>query len=99
LFDYGSEALDTGIADIDAIETTLSTSTSDYHFALENETGNIMTENAADTGDVEYLIQEDYYIGDYVNDKTAQNELFDVLDDTVLDFSEKNPFGDAGSVN
>jgi hypothetical protein len=94
LFDYGSEALDTGIADIDAIETTLSTSTSDYHFALENETGNIMTENAADTGDVEYLIQEDYYIGDYVNDKTAQNELFDVLDDTVLDFSESNPFGD-----
>ena len=58
-----------------------------------------MIENAADTGDVEFLIQEDYHIGDYVNDKTAQNELFDTLDDTVLDFSEKNPFGDAGSVN
>ena len=29
-------------------------------------------------------------------DKTAQNELFDQLDDNVLDFSESNPFGDAG---
>ena len=26
------------------------------------------------------------------------NELFDELDDTVLDFSETNPFGDAGSL-
>jgi hypothetical protein len=47
-----------------------------------------------ETGGDEYIISEDYHIGDYVNDKTAQNELFDVLDDTVLDFSEKNPFGD-----
>ena len=33
-------------------------------------------------------------IGDGVTDKTAQNELFDDLDDTILDFSESNPFGD-----
>jgi hypothetical protein len=25
--------------------------------------------------------------------------LFETLDDTVLDFSESNPFGDAGSAN
>ena len=30
-------------------------------------------------------------------DKTTQNELFETLDDTVLDFSETNPFGDVGS--
>ena len=30
-------------------------------------------------------------------DKSAQNELFDQLDDDVLDFSETNPFGDVGS--
>ena len=99
LFDYGSEELSTGITEIDAIETALSTTSSDYQFALEDETGSIMIENAADTGDVEFLIQEDYHIGDYVNDKTAQNELFDTLDDTVLDFSESNPFGDAGSAD
>ena len=52
-----------------------------------------------ETGDDEYIISEDYHIGDYVNDKTAQNELFDVLDDAVMDFSESNPFGDAGVPN
>ena len=59
---------------------------------------NILLENAADTGLKEYLIQESYIVGDASTDKTAQNELFDTLDDTVLDFSESNPFGDAGSL-
>ena len=45
----------------------------------------------------EYLIQESYIIGDMSSDKSAQNELFDSIDDTVLDFSETNPFGDVGS--
>ena len=44
-----------------------------------------------------YLLNEEYIVGDMVTDKTAQNELFDLLDDTILDFSERNPFGDAGS--
>ena len=56
----------------------------------------ILLENSADTGDDSYLLTEDYIVGDYVQDKTAQNELFDSLDDNVLDFSESNPFGDAG---
>ena len=99
LFDYGSEELSTGITEIDEIADDLSVASSDYQFALEDETGSIMIENVADTGDAEFLIQEDYYIGDYVNDKTAQNELFDTLDDTVLDFSESNPFGDVGNAN
>ena len=45
----------------------------------------------------EYLIQESYILGDMVSDKSSQNELFDTLDDTVIDFSESNPFGDVGS--
>jgi hypothetical protein len=57
----------------------------------------ILLENAADTGEAQYIIQEDYIVGDFDTDKTSQNELFDVLDDSVLDFSESNPFGDAGS--
>ena len=55
-----------------------------------------LLENDADSGDPAYLLTEDYIVGDYVQDKTAQNELFDKLDDNVLDFSESNPFGDAG---
>ena len=45
----------------------------------------------------EFLIQESYILGDMVSDKSSQNELFDTLDDTVIDFSESNPFGDVGS--
>ena len=46
--------------------------------------------------DGSYVVQEDYIVGDYSTDKTAQNELFDEQDDTILDFSESNPFGDVG---
>ena len=52
-----------------------------------------------ETGGIDFLISEEYYIGDGVVDKTAQNELFDRLDDAVMDFSESNPFGDAGIAN
>jgi hypothetical protein len=134
LFDYGSEALDTGITDIDAIEDSLGLASSDYQLTLEQATGttinqeirinhdisesgllldetdsdNIIGEDETtlggesillETGGDEYIIQEDYIVGDGVTDKTAQNELFETLDDTVLDFSESNPFGDAGSAN
>jgi len=57
----------------------------------------IILEKAADTGDDQYLLQEDYIVGDFDNDKTSQNELFEAQSRTVLDFSELNPFGDAGS--
>ena len=62
---------------------------------------NILLEGTgADDQTASYLIQEDVIVGDYTTrgsqDKTAQNELFDSLDDDVLDFSESNPFGDAG---
>ena len=62
---------------------------------------NILLEGTgADDETASYLIQEDIIVGDYTTrgsqDKTAQNELFDSLDDDVLDFSESNPFGDAG---
>ena len=95
LFDYGSEALDTGITDIDAIEDSLSIISSNHQLTLEDETGSILLE----TGGDEYIIQEDYIVGDMSTDKTSQNELFEALDDTVLDFSESNPFGDAGSID
>ena len=57
----------------------------------------ILLEQAADSGNDQYLIQEDYIVGDFDQDKTSQNELFEVKSRTVLDFSELNPFGDAGS--
>ena len=43
-----------------------------------------------------YLLQETYAVGDGTIETTAQNEFFEVADDTILDFTESNPFGDAG---
>ena len=132
-YEYSQEVIDTGIAEIDAIEDNLSTDTTEHQFTLEQSSTqnegisiqhsvgnfgllleetdgdnitsedddssvgtNILLENAADSGDDSYLVQEDYIVGDMSTDKTAQNELFDSLDDDILDFSESNPFGDAG---
>jgi hypothetical protein len=66
---------------------------------MTTSAGVLLLENSADTGNKEYLIQEDYILGDGTTTGTqgAQNELFESADDTVLDFSESNPFGDVGS--
>ena len=136
LYDYSSEIIDTGISDIDAIETEQSQNALIYKFTLEQssavtedirlETGtddlntgllleetdgdnilgesddtsvgeSVLLEQAADSGDNQYLLQEDYIVGDFDQDKTAQNELFETKSRTILDFSESNPFGDVGS--
>ena len=132
LFDYSSEALDTGITDIDAIETALTVSTSDFQFTLEQdpaigqnailletEKGRLLAEDGTTSGELivlessdmttasgsilteegDFIIQEDYILGDMssTGDSSAQNELFDTADNSILDFSESNPFGDVGS--
>ena len=132
LFDYSSEALDTGVTDIDAIETALTVTSTDFQFTLEQdpaiganailletEKGRLLAEDGTTSGELivlessdmttasgsilsedgDFIIQEDYILGDMSSsgDSSAQNELFDTADDTVLDFSESNPFGDVGS--
>ena len=129
LFEYSSEALDTGITAIDAIEDDLSRQALIYQFTLEQSSAvnedirlelgvadaglvleetdgdNIIGENdSTSVGESiilengSYLLNEEYIVGDFDQDKTSQNELFDELDDDVLDFTESNPFGDAGSL-
>ena len=133
-FEYSSEVIDTGIADIDAIEDTLTGDALQHQVTLEATTAynesialefftdssntdtllmededvvvheddeasigeSILLENAADSGDANYIIQEDYIVGDMSTDTTAQNEFFEAEDENILDFSESNPFGDAG---
>ena len=89
-FEYSSEDLDTGIAEIDAIETDNSLDQLAFQLSLEDGTGALLTE----TGD--YIIQEAYVV-DKV-DENAMNDFFDKQDDTILDFTESNPFGDVGKV-
>jgi len=137
LYDYSSEIIDTGISDIDAIESEQTQDALIYQFTLEQSSSvtedirleygtdddvasgllleetdgdnilgesdstsvgeSILLEQAADSGDDAYLIQEDYIVGDFAQDKTSQNEMFEIKSRTILDFSESNPFGDVGS--
>ena len=137
LYDYSSEVIDTGISDIDAIESEQSQNALIYQFTLQQSSAvneeirlevgtdddvaagllleetdgdnilgesdstsvgeSILLENPADSGDDSYLLQEDYIVGEFDEDKTAQNEMFEAKSRTVLNFSESNPFGDVGS--
>ena len=129
LFEYSSEVLDTGITDIDVIETELSIDSLQHQITMEqssavnenirlevgtgDDAGLVLEETEGDNiiGEDDetsvgesillehgsYIIQEDYIVGDMDTDKTAQNELFKSQASTVLDFTEKNPFGDAGA--
>ena len=85
LFEYSSEQLDTGDADIDGIEDTYSLNTLDYQFTLEDGTGTTLLEDGGT------LLQE-YRIED--TDASANNEFFQAQADNILDFSEVNPFGE-----
>ena len=130
-FEYSSEDLDTGIAEIDAIETDNSLDQLSHQMTLENATtfteffaleqgtpsdgqliledsllgdniisetvdqvGSIVLENSVEGAEADYIILETYRVDTI--DETAQNDLFDSEEDTILDFTESNPFGDAG---
>ena len=128
-FEYGSEELDTGIAEIDGIETDNSLDQLSHQmtleqagsfnegFDLENEDGivllefdtdgtsnlisetethggSIIMEDSVQGAEASYIILETYRVDTI--DESAQNDLFDSEEDTILDFTESNPFGDAG---
>ena len=87
-FEYSSEDMDTGIAEIDAIETDNSLDSGLHQVSMEDGTGSILSE----TG--HYIILETYKVDTI--DENAMNDFFDTADDSVLDFTESNPFGDIG---
>ena len=87
-FEYSSEDMDTGIAEIDAIETDNSLDAGLHQLSMEDGTGSILSE----TG--HYIILETYKVDTI--DENAMNDFFETADDTVLDFTESNPFGDIG---
>ncbi len=95
-FEYGSEQIDTGITEIDTIETDNSLDQLAHQITLETGTGSgsLILENTVEGADADYIILESYVIDTI--DENAQNDLYSTLDDNVLDFSETNPFGDAG---
>ena len=97
-FEYSSERLDTGISTIDNIESSLSTDTMQFQFSLENETGSVVLESSI--GAIDYLINEDFTMADQATND--QGQIFETeagtttssTADDILDFSERNPFGE-----
>lgn len=93
-FEYGSEEIDTGIAEIDAIETDNSLNMLSHQFTLEDGTGSLALENPVEGAATSYIILETYDVATI--DENSQNDDFELADDNILDFTESNPFGDAG---
>ena len=93
-FEYGSESIDTGITEIDEIEDDNSLDMLSHQMTLEAEVGSILLENAVEGADASYIILETYNVATI--DENSQNDDFELADDHILDFTESNPFGDAG---
>ena len=97
-FEYSSERIDTGVAEIDKVEDALSTDTMNFQFTLENEVGSLLLEN--DLGGIEYFINEDFTMA--TQQPVDQGKAFETAagtntsstSDDILDFSERNPFGE-----
>ena len=89
-FEYSSEALDTGVSEIDAIETSESMDALGYQIVLETATesgtNHLITEDGA------FIVQEEYNIDTI--DTSSDSEYFETQGDSILDFTERNPFGE-----
>ena len=97
-WEYASERLDTGIATIDATEDALSTDTMNFQFTLENEVGSFVLES--DIGETNYVINESFTMKTQqpADDGKAFEEKAGTTTsstaDDILDFTERNPFGE-----
>ena len=87
LFDYSSEQIDTGFSEIDKVEDQLSLDVLKFQFDLEagNDDGKLKSEDGGS------VIQE-FTIN--TTDATANNTYFQAQADSIIDFSEGNPFSE-----
>jgi|TARA_Y100000034_G_scaffold19490_2_gene22018 hypothetical protein len=90
-FEYSHEALDTGISAIDAIETAESLDALKYQFQLES--GTESGTNYLLTEDGYWIVSEEYNIDTI--DTSSDSQWFETQGDSILDFTEINPFGEA----
>jgi len=100
-WEYSSEKLNTGITDIDTAEDRYTLDQLEHQVSLEAETGSIILENDSVSGEINYMLLETYNIQTQANTYADNNDLdteagFDTssVTDDILDFTERNPFGD-----
>jgi len=99
-WEYSSERIDTGVSGIDAAEDKYSLDQLQHQVSLENEEGALLLENDSVTGENNYFILETYNLqtqSPYADNNDLDTEAgFDTSStaDDILDFTERNPFGD-----
>lgn len=88
LFEYSGEQFNTGIPEIDDIQDKLSLNIFDY---------GILTEDSfvLATEDGDYIVMENYTIETI--DPFSDNEDIQLEANTILDFTEKDPFSESGT--
>jgi hypothetical protein len=89
-FEYSHEDMDTGISAIDDIEAAESLDALAYQFVLETATES--GTNYLITEDGDFIVNESYAVDTI--DTSADNIFFETQGDSILDFSETNPFGE-----
>ena len=97
-WEYSSETVSTGVSEIDTTTTDISTDTMAFQFSLENETGAVVIESSI--GAIDYLINESFTMA--TQQPADQGKAFETAagtntsstTDDILDFSERNPFGE-----
>ena len=99
-FEYSSERLDTGVSEIDAAEDKYSLDQLAHQMSLENEDGALMLEADGPDSSSNYLLMETYnlqtqspYADNNDLDTAAGFDTSSTADD-ILDFTERNPFGE-----
>ena len=87
MFEYSSESIDTGIAEIDEIEDKFSLNTLVYEITLDGEDGVLLFEDGSSA------LQE-FDIN--TTDAQANNNIFtaDILAGGIVDFSEDDPWSE-----
>jgi len=99
-WEYSSERLNTGVTDIDSAEDQYTLDQLAHQVTLEAESGSLLLENDSASGDSNYFILETYNIqtqSPYADNLDLDSEAgFNTADtsDDILDFTERNPFGE-----
>lgn len=87
LMQYSSERFNTGIDEIDNLTTELGQDIQNYEILLENNYKFLLEYET-----LSVVIREEYETVDI--DKAADNEYFDQGINDILDFTDRNPFGE-----
>ena len=85
-FEYSSQRIDTGVSDIDDIENEYSTSSANVEKILAEDNDLLILEDGT------YIVNEANVVSAALVSADNENIGQKIIDDDILDFSEKNPF-------